>query len=129
MSRHVLLPVALFYQSFPLLLAGVLLPFIGLVQDLLGRRPPFETVTSHFLAGGLTADLVTRLTHALTRRVELWEKKHRILIAFVCHIVARTLHCLVELCKIRRGTFNKNFTAKKKRKEKLIRHIIVFFPF
>lgn len=94
---NLFLPVALFYQSFPLLLAGVLLTFIGLVQDLLRRRPPFETVTSNFLAGGFAADLLTRLTNALTRRVVLWEKKHRILIAFVCHIAARTVRCLVEL--------------------------------
>lgn len=33
--RHGFVPVALFYQRFPLLLAGVLLPFIRLVQDLL----------------------------------------------------------------------------------------------
>lgn len=108
----VFVPVALLYQRFPLLLAGVLLPFIRLVQDLLRRRPPLETITSHFLARGFAADFVTRLT--LTGRVELWEKKHRILIAFVCHIAARTMRCLVELCKTRGDTFNKTLTAKQK---------------
>lgn len=106
LKHHVHLPVALFHQSLPLLLTGVLLPFVGLVQDLLGRRPPFEAVTSHFLAGGFATDVITWLTHALTSGVELWEKKHRILIAFVCHIAARTLWSLVELCKIIRDTFN-----------------------
>lgn len=46
------------------------------------------------------------LTHALTRGVELGKKKHWILISFVCHIVARTLNCLVELCNNRRDIFN-----------------------
>lgn len=93
-------PVALLHQCLPLLLAGVLLSLIGLVEDLLRGGPPLETITSHFLGGGLAANLVATagLTHALTGRVELWEKKHRILIAFVCHIAARTLHSLVELC-------------------------------
>lgn len=97
LQEGVAVPVALLYQRLPLLLAGVLLPFVRLVQDVLGRRPPFETITSHFLARGFGAHVLTRLT--LTGRVELWEKKHRILIAFVCHIAARTMCCLVELCK------------------------------
>lgn len=96
-GRGDLVPVALLHQRLPLFLARVLLPLVRLVQDLLRRRPPFETVTSHFLAGGFAAHVVARLT--LTRRVELWEKKHRILIAFVCHIAARTVRRLVELCK------------------------------
>lgn len=96
-SVAISIPVALLYQRLPFLLAGVLLPLVCLVQDVLGRRPPFETVTSHFLARGFAAHVLTRLT--LTGRVELWEKKHRILIAFVCHIAARTMCCLVELCK------------------------------
>lgn len=96
-GRGDLVPVALLHQGLPLLLAGVLLPLVRLVQDLLRRRPPFETVPSHFLAGGFAAHVIGRLT--LTRRIELWEKKHRILIAFVCHIAARTVRHLVELCK------------------------------
>lgn len=112
-SWYTFVPVALLHQRLPLLLAGVLLPLVRLVQDLLGRGPPFETVTSHFLAGGFAADIVTRLT--LTGGVELWEKKHRILIAFVCHIGAGAMRCLVELCKIRGDTFNKYFTWKYER--------------
>lgn len=78
-------PVALLHQRLPFLLAGVFLPFVSLVQDLLGGRAPFETVTSHFLAGRFTANLVAGLTHALTGGVELWEKKGWILVAFVRH--------------------------------------------
>lgn len=101
-------PVALLHQSLSLLLAGILLPFVGLVQDLLGCGPPFETVASHFLAGGFAAHVVTGLTHALTGRAELWEIINLIWIAFVCHTAARTMSCLVELYKIRRGMFTQN---------------------
>lgn len=91
----VVLPVALLYQRLPLLLAGILLTFIGLVEDLLGRRPPFEAVTSHFLTEGFAADLIG-LAHTSTGRVELWVEKRWILTAFVGHTGGRTMCCLVE---------------------------------
>lgn len=89
------LPVALFHQSFPFFLAGVLLPFIGLVQYLLGSRAPFEAIPTHLLTGRFGAGVIY-LAHALALLVEFWkEKQQLILTGFVCHI-SRTLDCLVE---------------------------------
>lgn len=105
----VFLPVALLHQSLPLLLAGVLLPLVGLVQDLLRCRPPFETVTPHFLTQGLSANLFARLTHARAGHVELRVEKGRILAAFVWHAADRSLSGLVELCKNNEKTFKTTF--------------------
>lgn len=91
------LPVTLLHQSLPLLLAGVLLPLVGLVQDLLGCRPPFEAVAPHFLTGGFDAHLFAGLTHALTGWIELCKIITLIWISFVSHTAARTMSCLVEL--------------------------------
>lgn len=91
----VALPVALLYQGLPFLLAGVLLPVVGLVQDLLGSGPPFEPVATHLLVGGLRAGVIG-LPRPLALLTELWkEKQQLILTAFFCHI-SRTLDCLVE---------------------------------
>lgn len=95
-------PVALLHQRFPLLLAGVLLPFICLVQDLLGSRSPFETVAPYFLAGGFAADVLAWLSGG----VVLWEKVHRILIGFVHHSAAGPVRCLIKLCETRQATFS-----------------------
>lgn len=90
------LPVALLHQSLPLLLAGVLLALVGLVQDLLGGRPPLEPIAPHLLAGRFGAGIV-ELGSPLVLLIELWkEKQQLILTAFVCHI-STTLDCLVEL--------------------------------
>lgn len=90
------LPVALLHQRLALLLAGVLLPVVGLVQDLLGGRPPLEPVAAHLLAGGFGAGVV-ELGSPLVLLIELWkEKQQLILTAFVCPI-STTLDCLVEL--------------------------------
>lgn len=97
---HAALPIAFFYQSLPLFFTWVLLTFIGLVEDLLGRRPPLEAVTSEFLESRFGGNIISRLPHAWSRLTELWEKKeHLILTAFVCHATARPLWCLVEFCK------------------------------
>lgn len=42
------LPVALLHQSLPLFFTGILLSFVCLEQDLLGRWAPFETVPPSF---------------------------------------------------------------------------------
>lgn len=96
-------PVALLHQRFPLLLAGVLLPLICLVQDLLGSRSPFETVAPYFLAGGFAADVLAWLSGG----VVLWEKVHRILIGFVRHSAAGPVRCLIKLCKTRHAALSK----------------------
>lgn len=96
-------PVALLHQRFPLLLAGVLLPLICLVQDLLGSRSPFETVAPYFLAGGFAADVLAWLSGG----VVLWEKVHRILIGFVRHSAAGPVRCLIKLWKTRHATLSK----------------------
>jgi len=89
-------PVAFLHQSLALLLAGVLLAVVGLVQDLLGGRPPLEPIATHLLAGGFGAGVV-ELGSPLVLLIELWkEKQQLILTAFVCHI-STTLDCLVEL--------------------------------
>lgn len=90
------LPVALLHQRLSLLLAGVLLAVVGLVQDLLGGRPPLEAIAAHLLAGGFGAGVV-ELASPLVLLIELWkEKQQLILTAFVCPI-STTLDCLVEL--------------------------------
>lgn len=97
---HSVLPITLFYQSLTLFLAWVLLPFIGLVEDLLGCRPPLEAVASEFLEGWFSDSIISRLNYAWSRLTELWEKKeYLILTAFVCHATARPLWCLAEFCK------------------------------
>lgn len=90
------LPVALLHQRLSLLLAGVLLAVVGLVQDLLGGRPPLEAIAAHLLAGGFGAGVI-ELASPLVLLIELWkEKQQLILTAFVCPI-STTLDCLVEL--------------------------------
>lgn len=100
-------PVTLLHQRLPFLLAGVLLPLVGLVQDLLGCGSPLETVASYFLAGGLAADVLARLSGG----VVLWEKVHGILIGFVCHSANRPMRCLVKLCKIKKTKNKKQPTT------------------
>lgn len=98
-------PVALLHQRFPLLLAGVLLPLVCLVQDLLGCRPPFKTVAPYFLAGGFAADVLAWLS----RGVVLREKVHGILIGFVRHSAAGPVRRLIKLCKMRRATISTTY--------------------
>lgn len=89
------LPVAFLHQNLTLLLAGVLLAVVGLVQDLLGGRPPLEPIAPHLLAGGFGAGVV-ELGSPLVLLIELWkEKQQLILSAFVCPI-STPLDCLVE---------------------------------
>lgn len=79
------LPVAFLHQRLPLFFAGVLLPFISLIQYFLRCRTPFETVSSHPLRTRLPlisdwSSRTSRSARTVSGMIEFWEKKQDLIL-------------------------------------------------